>query len=99
MPWQYARWIAYASDETGNAEVYVPPFPPTGAKWLISTDSSNRTNPRWRADGSELFFDSGGRLMVVALAGTVAGKALKAGTPRVLFRGMQNLSPPHSYDS
>jgi Tol biopolymer transport system component len=31
------KWIAYTSDETGRNEVYVQPFPVSGAKVQIST--------------------------------------------------------------
>lgn len=29
------RWLAYQSDESGNFEVYVRPFPGPGGKWQI----------------------------------------------------------------
>jgi hypothetical protein len=48
------RWVAYQSDERANASaVYVQPFPPTGAKFLV-TQAGN--HPLWSPDGSELFF-------------------------------------------
>ena len=31
------RWIAYMSTETGQYQVYVVPFPPTGSRWQISS--------------------------------------------------------------
>jgi len=32
------RWLAYSSNESGTAEVYVRPFPETAsAKWQVST--------------------------------------------------------------
>ena len=30
------KWIAYNSEESGRLEVYVTPFPPTGARWQVS---------------------------------------------------------------
>jgi hypothetical protein len=48
------RWIAYSSDETGRDEIYVQPFPATGARWRISTQGG--VTPRWRGDDRELFF-------------------------------------------
>jgi Tol biopolymer transport system component len=48
------RWVAYTSDESGRPQVYVQPFPPTGAKWQISTEGG--MEPRWRADGRELYY-------------------------------------------
>jgi Tol biopolymer transport system component len=48
------RWLAYASDESGQWEVYVQPFPATGEKWHVSARGGSE--PRWRRDGRELFF-------------------------------------------
>jgi serine/threonine-protein kinase len=49
------RWLAYQSDESGRAEVYVRPFPAVdGGKWPISTGGG--TEPRWARNGRELFF-------------------------------------------
>lgn len=49
------RWIAYESDETGQPEIYVRPFPDveTG-KWQISNEGGQW--PKWSANGRELFF-------------------------------------------
>ena len=59
-----ARWIAYASNESGRYEVYVQPFPATGGKWQISINGG--MHPRWRGDGRELFYLTlDGRLMAV----------------------------------
>src|SRR5262249_34982768 len=47
------KWIAYTSDETGRAEVFVRSFPVTTAgKWQISTGGGD--SPQWRRDGKEL---------------------------------------------
>jgi Tol biopolymer transport system component len=48
------RWLSYISDESGQPEVYVEPFPATGARWQISP--SGGAQPHWRRDGKELFF-------------------------------------------
>ena len=53
------RWVAYMSDESGRTQVYVQPFPPTGAKWQISTEGG--MEPKWRADGRELYYLEPGR--------------------------------------
>ena len=46
--------------------MYVVPYPPTGERWQVS--SNGGVQPRWRADGRELFYlDLDGRLMHVAL--------------------------------
>jgi len=48
------KWVAYQSNESGNPEIYIAPFPPTGAKWQVS--SGRGASPRWRGDGQELFY-------------------------------------------
>jgi Tol biopolymer transport system component len=48
------KWVAYSSDETGRLEVYVQPFPATGAKWQISSKGGN--SPRWASAGKEIIY-------------------------------------------
>jgi Tol biopolymer transport system component len=76
------RWIAYTSNETGRAEVYVQPYPASGAKWTIST--SGGSVPQWRADGKELFYQ-GPDEAIYGVAMTL-GASLDAGPPKQLFR-------------
>ena len=47
-----ARWLAYASNESGRFEIYVRPFPEAGGKWQVSTGGG--TQPRWGRNGQEL---------------------------------------------
>jgi Tol biopolymer transport system component len=62
------QWVAFASDESGESQVYVAPFPGPGGKWPISTTFGRL--PRWRRDGKELFFEArGGVLMSAAVSG------------------------------
>jgi Tol biopolymer transport system component len=74
------RFIAYSSDKTGREEVYVAAYPPGRGEWPVSTDGG--TSPRWRADGRELFYRSGNRMIAVAVD-TSAG--FRAGATKVLF--------------
>ena len=64
------RWIAYSSDESGVAEVYVRPFPATqGGRWQVSNGGG--TEPRWSADGGEIFFlDQTARLVAAQVRGS-----------------------------
>ena len=49
------RWVAYASNESGQYEIYVRPFPNVDdGRWQISTDPG--LSPVWSRDGRELFF-------------------------------------------
>jgi eukaryotic-like serine/threonine-protein kinase len=43
------RWIAYQSDESGVAEIYVRAFPTLGRRLQVSVRGGAR--PRWRRDG------------------------------------------------
>ena len=78
------RWIAYASNESGRAEVYVQGFPATGNKWQVST--AGGAQPRWRRDGKELLFLSlAGEAMAVEVS-VSKDRVFQAGTPRKLFQ-------------
>jgi serine/threonine protein kinase len=76
------RWLAYASSESGDFEVYVRPFPGPGGKWQISTSGGDF--PKWRSDGRELYYVSTGNLMMSV---DVDGRAesFVAGQPKSLF--------------
>jgi Tol biopolymer transport system component len=74
------RWVAYASRESGRAEVYVRPFPGPGSGWQISTAGGGY--PIWSHNGRELFF-RGPDLRIMVAAYTVTGDAFVVGKPRV----------------
>jgi eukaryotic-like serine/threonine-protein kinase len=59
-----SRLVAYTSSETGRPEVYVQTFPAGGGLWQIST--SGGIEPRWRADGKEIYFDKGNGTVMAA---------------------------------
>ena len=66
------RWVAYAAQQTaGDSSIlYVQPFPATGAKSQVSTDSEDGHHPAWSADGKELFYTpaAGPRLTAVSVS-------------------------------
>jgi Tol biopolymer transport system component len=89
------RWLAYSSDESGQAEIYVRPFPMGLSKWQVSTAGGQF--PRWRADGHELFYMSqqaNGKLMAVEVRS--AGSTFEVGAPKALFDSLLvgNLAHP-----
>jgi Tol biopolymer transport system component len=89
------RWIAYATTETGNYEVFVQPLPPTGAKWQVSTGGGRQ--PRWRRDGRELYFVTNDRKFYVV--DVRAGATFEFGTPGKLFDMPSNtVSVRNSYE-
>jgi serine/threonine protein kinase/Tol biopolymer transport system component len=77
------RWVAYQTDESGSGfEIVVQAFPDPSGKWQVSTGGG--VQPRWRADGKELYFITPDRkLMAVPVA--VRGSSLEAGKPVPLF--------------
>jgi len=82
------RWLAYQSDETGQAEVYVQSFPVPGLKTRVSPDGG--VYPIWTRSGREMLYGRGSVLMAVSIE---AGEDLRPGTPRRLFTwrpGMRN---------
>jgi eukaryotic-like serine/threonine-protein kinase len=73
------RLIAYTSNESGRFEVYVTSFPGPGLKLQVSVDGG--TQPRWGADGRELYFRSRETLLGVDISGA---KLQKVSRPRML---------------
>jgi serine/threonine-protein kinase len=54
------QWVAYTSTETGNATVYVQPFPATGTKYQISkATGNNHHHAVWSPDGKEVIYIPG----------------------------------------
>ena len=60
-----AKWLAYMSDESGRYEVYVTAFPGPGGKFQVSNGGGS--SPSWSADGKQLYYIVGDKLMVVAI--------------------------------
>jgi eukaryotic-like serine/threonine-protein kinase len=46
--------VVYRSDESGRNQIYVQPFPPTGAKYQITTTGA--FSPLWSPDGKQIFY-------------------------------------------
>jgi eukaryotic-like serine/threonine-protein kinase len=79
------RWIAYTAYGPQGSDVYVQGFsqgkPAMGAKWKISVSGGEQ--PRWRSDGKELYYRSGGKIMAVQV--DMDGSEFRASTPVPLF--------------
>jgi len=74
------RWVAYSSDESGVLEVYARPYPGPGGKIQLSTGGG--FFPRWRADGTELYYQTETALFAVPVRWDTG---LRPARPRVLF--------------
>ncbi|HEY6448522.1 MAG TPA: protein kinase [Acidobacteriaceae bacterium] len=76
------KWVAYASNETGEWEIYVTTFPGGAGKFQVSRGGGSE--PRWRGDGKEMFYLSpSGMLMAVTVS---LGDTFASGTPAALFQ-------------
>src|SRR5262249_10994393 len=72
--------VAYTSNESGKFEIYVETVPRSDQKWPVSTNGGYE--PRWRADGREIYYLSEDRqLMAVAV-----GAGPSFGIPKPLFQ-------------
>jgi Tol biopolymer transport system component/predicted Ser/Thr protein kinase len=87
------RFIAYVSDESGQYEIYVQPFPPDGRRWQISTEGGEE--PVWSGTGRELFYRCGEEWVVVAVS-TVPGFSM--GTSAIALSGVYVNVSGRSYD-
>jgi Tol biopolymer transport system component len=76
-----SKFLAYSSRQSGRPiGVYVQTFPPSGGRWQVAPSG---TEPQWRADGKELYYLSGNKLMAAAVK--TDGASFEAGVPRVVF--------------
>jgi Tol biopolymer transport system component len=73
------KWLAYHSDESGRFEVYVTAFPGPGGKWQVSNGGGSL--PSWSADGKQLYYTVGEKLMLVAIENA---ETFEFGAPTVL---------------
>jgi Tol biopolymer transport system component len=95
------RWMAYTSDESGQAQIYVRPFPEVDReRWPVSTGRGD--SPLWSPDGRELFYRSGDAAMAVSVK---TEPTFSLGRPKILFQGKyvsSNFTPgflePHPWD-
>jgi serine/threonine-protein kinase len=75
------RWMAYESNESGQSQIYVRPFPKVAdARYQIST-GGGRT-PAWSPDGHDLFFVNRASMMASRVQ---VSPTFTAGTPVKLF--------------
>lgn len=75
------------SDESGQNEVYVQPFPGPGPKRQISTGGGEE--PTWSHSGRELFYRLGGRMMAVPVRSEAD---IVAERPKLLSSGYHAIS-------
>jgi Tol biopolymer transport system component len=77
------RWVAYTSDESGRAEVYLDSYASPGRRVMLSTNGG--IHPVWRGDGRELYYWSGEALMAVQLVPSPGDAPPRVGARSVLL--------------
>jgi Tol biopolymer transport system component len=60
------RWVAYASDESGQYEIYVRSFPEPGARFQVSDNGG--FEPVWAPDGRTLYYRVQDGLVAVSVS-------------------------------
>jgi eukaryotic-like serine/threonine-protein kinase len=77
------RYVAYQSDESGQLEVYVRPFPQVDhARWQISMAGGSR--PAWSRSGRELYYIDGSNTLTTVPV-QMSGLTFSAGKPEKMF--------------
>ena len=88
------KWLIYASNESGDWEIYATTFPTPTGKLQVSRGGG--TEPRWRGDGKEIFYLAPGS-MLTAVSVTEGTGTLLFGTLQPLFQ-MHGRAPISSSD-
>ena len=81
------EWLAYASDQTGQFEVYVERFPDLGDRRQVSTNGGQM--PKCSSDGGELFYRvyRGRNDRAMMVVDVVTEPTFAPGLPEQLFDG------------
>jgi Tol biopolymer transport system component len=85
------KWLAYVSNESGRAEVYVRPMPGPGRRMQISTDGG--VEPQWSPTRGELFYRGDGKLILARIANL---ETVPSVTRQQLFEDVYYGMPVHT---
>jgi serine/threonine protein kinase len=77
------HWLLYMSNESGQQEVYVRPFPGPGGKWQISPNGIHY-RAFWKGDGKEIYYISRDGKMTAVKVNAV-GNSFSVGEVETLF--------------
>ena len=79
------KWLVYASNESGDWEIYATTFPAPTGKLQVSRGGG--TEPRWRGDGKEIFYLAPGSILTAV--------SVTEGDGTLLFSALQPLFQMH----
>jgi hypothetical protein len=75
------QWVAYGV----NGNVFVQPYPPTGAKYQVPSTTGSPHHPFWSRDGKELFYEP--TINQLSVVPVQTGPPFAFGTPASLPAG------------
>ena len=89
------KWLAYQSNDLNRFEIYVRPFPNTGARVQVTTEGG--AEPMWNRTGTALYYRDGlGQIVEVKVT---TGASFSIGTRKVVVTGEYLTDATHaSYD-
>jgi len=87
------RWLAYISNEGGEANVFVRPFPSGEGRWQISGGLA--FEPRWGPDQKNIYFRSGSAIYRVPIE--MRGASFSAGKPELVLDRVSTAGIVHTY--
>lgn len=85
------RWIAYASNESGQFEVYVRPFPGPGSAWQVSRNGGGF--PVWSRKGRQLLYATPDQ-RIMSVDYETDGRSFTAAPPRFWTEKRHSLLGP-----
>jgi serine/threonine protein kinase/Tol biopolymer transport system component len=77
------KWLAFSEYSAGKREVYITSYPGRTGKWQVSVAGGRY--PRWRHDGSELFFLGADNATMMAVDLDLKKAVPRIGIPKALF--------------
>jgi serine/threonine-protein kinase len=93
------KWVAYALLEPGKTavEVYVQPFPATGARYQLPISRDNH-HPVWSRDGKQIFYIPGPGQ--IASTDVTTAPNFTFGNQTIIRQALENYAPsvPRQYD-
>jgi eukaryotic-like serine/threonine-protein kinase len=84
------HWLAYLSNESGSAGIYVSGFRGGTGKWQVSANQG--LHPLWSLDGKELYYATSGNTVWAMPVKEVTG-ALQFGVPQTLVANWSTPDP------
>jgi serine/threonine protein kinase len=91
------HWVAYTSDVSGRAEVYMDSYAHPG-RGRTTISLGGGMHPVWRADGRELYYWRNGEMVAVRMAVPIGDAAPVPGAQTVLFHAPYEGSINAMYD-